>query len=292
MQALVKSASGLGEVDCLVRLRDGVPTVTSLVIAREFGRRHDNVLRTLDSLIKDETIDRLNFEETSYTDDMNRAQRMIELDEAAALIAMPFIGGRNSRLGQKRLVHAFFAMREQLQAVALEAQKAAASAPMPKSPVGDLALAESIGRVLNVSQSGRVALLRHVAKSHGLDETLLPAYVVDAPSDAASGSSEATAPISRLLTDSGVRLGPSRFNRLLEFAGLLEKRTRRTTQKRFQSGEKHFWVIAPAGLRFGKNLIDTHSPRETVPHWYVGRFAELRAHLRPIYLRMQAEEAL
>ena len=39
---------------------------------------------------------------------------MIELAERGALIAMPFIGGRNSRAGQVRLVDAFMALRAQL----------------------------------------------------------------------------------------------------------------------------------------------------------------------------------
>ncbi|MBB5467237.1 Rha family phage regulatory protein [Paraburkholderia sp. CI2] len=96
----------------IVHLRGGVPVTDSLTIAREFGRRHDNVMRTLDSLIADGTIDGLNFEETSYTDESNRQQRMIELDERGALIAMPFIGGRNSRAGQVRLVDAFLSLRD------------------------------------------------------------------------------------------------------------------------------------------------------------------------------------
>jgi Rha family phage regulatory protein len=87
-----------------------------VTIAREFGRRHDNVLRTLDSLIADGTIGRLNFEETSYTDEWNREQRMMELTERGALVAMPFIGGRNSRKGQARLVDAFLALRTALSA--------------------------------------------------------------------------------------------------------------------------------------------------------------------------------
>ena len=39
---------------------------------------------------------------------------MIELTERGALIAMPFIGGRHSRVGQVRLVDAFLVMRERL----------------------------------------------------------------------------------------------------------------------------------------------------------------------------------
>ncbi|MEM5330366.1 Rha family transcriptional regulator [Paraburkholderia sp. JHI2823] len=276
----------------LVHLRDGRPVVDSVAIARAFGRSHKHVLRTLDSLIEDLTITEPNFGLSEYRDASGKACRLIELDEHGALVALPFVGGRRSRLGQKQLVAEFFAMRETLRAMARDAQKHAAPAPTLKSPAGDLALAESIGRLLNVSPSGRVALLRRVAERHGLDESLLPTYVVDAPSDALPGSSEATAPISTLLRDAGVALSAARFNRLLEFAGLLEKRNRRTTQKHFASGEKSFWMVTPAGLRYGKNLTDSRSPRETQPHWYVGRFAELRTHLRPIFRRMQAEDAL
>ncbi|BAN22368.1 Rha family transcriptional regulator [Caballeronia insecticola] len=100
----------------LVHLHDGKPVTDSLTIAREFGRRHDHVLRALDSLIADGTVGRPNFEETSYTDEWNRQQRMIELDERGALIAMPFIGGRNSRAGQVRLVDAFLSLRREASA--------------------------------------------------------------------------------------------------------------------------------------------------------------------------------
>lgn len=96
----------------LVHLSKGIPVTDSLAIAREFGRSHKHVLRTLDDLIADGTIDRPNFGPISYTDDMNRQQRMIELDERGALVAMPFIGGRKSRQGQARLVDAFLTLRD------------------------------------------------------------------------------------------------------------------------------------------------------------------------------------
>jgi Rha family phage regulatory protein len=97
----------------LVCVRGGELVTNSRTIAREFGERHDHVLHTLDSLIADGTIDRPNFEEISYADEMNRQQRMIELDERGALIAMSFIGGRTSRIGQSRLVDSFLGMRRE-----------------------------------------------------------------------------------------------------------------------------------------------------------------------------------
>lgn len=98
----------------LVHLHQGKPVTDSVVIAREFGRPHKNVLQSLDVLIVDGTISRLEFKPSDYTDERGKMQRMIELTERGALIAMPFIGGRNSRAGQVRLVDAFLSMRDEL----------------------------------------------------------------------------------------------------------------------------------------------------------------------------------
>lgn len=98
----------------LVHFRNGVLVTDSPTIAREFVRRHANVLRELDSLIAGGTISQLDFESAEYLDDQGKPRRMIELTERGALIAMPFIGGRKSRLGQVRLVDAFLAMRSVL----------------------------------------------------------------------------------------------------------------------------------------------------------------------------------
>lgn len=104
----------------VARRADGELIVDSLTIAREFDRRHDNVMRTLNSLIEDGTVDRLNFEEISYVDEMNRPQRAIQLTERAALVVMPFVGGRRAREGQVRLVDAFMALRERAARTALD----------------------------------------------------------------------------------------------------------------------------------------------------------------------------
>lgn len=98
----------------LVHFREGKPVTDSLVIAGEFKRRHDNVLQSLDALVADGTISRLDSKERDYTDERGKTQRMIELTERGALIAMPFVGGKNSRAGQVRLVDAFMALRAEL----------------------------------------------------------------------------------------------------------------------------------------------------------------------------------
>ena len=98
----------------LVHLRQGQPCTSSIVIAKEFGRRHGNVLQSLDSLIADGTLNQLEFKSVKYVDDKGETRRLLELSERGALIAMPFIGGRKSRHGQVRLVDAFLAIRSKL----------------------------------------------------------------------------------------------------------------------------------------------------------------------------------
>lgn len=101
-------------VGAIVHLSKGQAVTESLTIAREFGRRHDNVLQSIDGLIHDGVVSHLECKETSYADEQGKQRRMIELTERGALIAMPFIGGRNSRAGQVRLVDAFMALRDGL----------------------------------------------------------------------------------------------------------------------------------------------------------------------------------
>lgn len=100
--------------NAIVHLSKGVPVTDSLAIAIAFGRKHGNVTQSIDDLIKDRTLDTLEFKRISYIDEKGRTQRKIELTERGALIAMPFIGGKKSREGQTRLVDAFLAMRDEL----------------------------------------------------------------------------------------------------------------------------------------------------------------------------------
>ena len=109
-----QASAGRASAGALVHIHQGKPVTDSRIIASEFKRRHDNVLQTLDSLIADSTINRLDFKAVEYIDAKGERRRMIELTERGALIAMPFVGGRNSRTGQVRLVDAFMALRDEL----------------------------------------------------------------------------------------------------------------------------------------------------------------------------------
>lgn len=114
MSAVTRRNPAPAATGALVHFHMGKPVTDSRAISQEFASRHDNVLQKLDGLIADSTINRLDFKAAEYLDAKGESRRMIELTERGALIAMPFIGGRNSRAGQVRLVDAFMALRGKL----------------------------------------------------------------------------------------------------------------------------------------------------------------------------------
>ena len=63
----------------LVQSNDGKPTTDSLKVADKFGKRHDNVLRSIDNLKCSEKFRLLNFEEIFYHDEYGRPQRMFTM---------------------------------------------------------------------------------------------------------------------------------------------------------------------------------------------------------------------
>jgi phage regulator Rha-like protein len=97
----------------LILVRGEELYTTSLIIAEQFGRRHDNVLQTIRSLLSEETLTLLDLKESQRSSRRGDVL-FFELSERAALIAMPFIGGRKSREGQARLVDAFLSVRATL----------------------------------------------------------------------------------------------------------------------------------------------------------------------------------
>ena len=141
--------------------------------------------------------------------------------------------------------------------------------------VGELAIMECFTRLLRPAPSSQVAMLQHIAKNHRLDTSFLPTYVVDAADDGPTGSSMATASLTALLKEYGITTTAAAYNALLRDLGMLEERTR--ASRSTPAKTKHFWSITDKGLRYGKNLMHPSCPRETQPHWYADRFAELHS---------------
>lgn len=91
----------------LVEIKHNKPMVSSLVIAELFGRRHDKVLESIRKVV----IEQLGLPimgETSI-DSQGKERPVYFLEERAALIVMPFLGGKKAIEGQVKLVDAYLA---------------------------------------------------------------------------------------------------------------------------------------------------------------------------------------
>ena len=137
--------------------------------------------------------------------------------------------------------------------------------------VGELAILECFDRLLKPANSSKMMMLAQIAANNGLDAKFLPGYAIDAAPDAAGGSSMPTKALTALLRDNGIKMSAPAFNLLLNSAGMLK----RLTRKNSHGSEVAFWSITDMGMQYGKNLTSPSCPRETQPHWYTERFAEL-----------------
>ena len=94
-------------------IRSQEANIETRSIADVFGRPHDKVMQTINSLILDHTISPAEFSESDFTV-RGKKYPCIELNKGGFLKAMPFIGGRKSREGQRILVDEFMLMEKLL----------------------------------------------------------------------------------------------------------------------------------------------------------------------------------
>jgi len=94
--------------------------VDTLQVAKEFDRPHNKVLESIRSVVKKTDSNDLSIlaeselRHGSYFDKNNQKRPLFLLNEEAALICMPFIGGRKSLEGQAMLVRSFLSMKKEL----------------------------------------------------------------------------------------------------------------------------------------------------------------------------------
>jgi Rha family phage regulatory protein len=267
----------------LVRVRDDGDIVTdSKIIEREFGRRHDNVLQSIDSLIEDGTISRLEFKVAEYRDAQGKPRKMIELTEAGALIAMPFIGGKRSRDGQKTLVRAFLAMREKLRA--LQAEKVSTPvAAVKDSRVASLNLhvmGFNIAKgMFKYDDDRALAIMTEIYQDHEL-----PSYLLPTPTSTRYANSLAFSPTHQLGVN-GIGISARIFYKMCVMAGIVEKKWRESTKTvddRKVPVMREYWVLTDEGLKYGRNSDNEFvSKRESASLFFDSAFNDLMNVLRP-----------
>lgn len=235
-------------------------TMSSREIADLTGKEHQHVRRDIRAMMESLKLDVSNFGRI-YFDSMNREQTEYLLDQD---LTMTLVMGYSTELRYKVAVR----WRELEQGIA----SPILSPKNHESIHAELLLAETAARMLNISSSGKLGMLKTIQSIHGLPN-ILPSYAIDAPSDAVDGSSRPTFSATELLRRFDVSISAKAFNVLLENNGLIKRATRPSTKA--PEKQKEFWVITGKGLMYGKNVVDHRCPRETQPHWFESRFNEL-----------------
>lgn len=234
-------------------------TMSSREIANLTGKRHDNVKRDVLSMLMDLGGDVLSFEDI-YRDGRNREQVQYLLDREHVDCLLT---GYSAPLRMKVIRR----WRE------LEQQDGARQQALANGTkvVGELAIMECFTRLLKPAPSSQMAMLAKIAANNGLEPSFLPAYAIDEAPDATGGSSMPTKALTALIKQHGIATTTPAFNRALAAHGFIKAVARKNSKQVMVE----FWAVTDKGLRYGKNLTNPNSPRETQPHWYVDRFLEL-----------------
>ncbi|MGV3844093.1 Rha family transcriptional regulator [Citrobacter braakii] len=228
-------------------------TMSSREIAELTGKRHPDVKRDIEVMLDQLSEDVSNFARI-YFDTMNRQQTEYQLDRRHVECLLT---GYNAVLRMKVIDR----MHE------LESGKELVASP---ALADSLLFVEVASRILHLPQSGALGMLRKAGDAHMLPD-LLPAYAIDSVDG--GGSSDATFALTTLLKMTGITSSAASVNKLLEKAGIIQKMKRPSSK----GGEKEFWNVTDAGLRFGKNVTSDRNPRETQPHFYKSQFGKMLA---------------
>lgn len=133
-------------------------------------------------------------------------------------------------------------------------------------------LLESAARTLNLSNSSKLGAYQKLQQVAGLPD-LMPHYAIDAPAGAQDGSSRPTQSLSALLKLKNIRITANQVYHMMSRMGIVEQKERRSRSG--INGVKKFWSLTAKGCMYGKNITSPANPRETQPHFFESKFAEL-----------------
>ena len=246
----------------IVNFGADVQKMSSREIAELTDKRHADVMRDIRNMLG-----QLELQAEGYTQNCADPQngQMYPVFKLPKDLTLTLVAGYNVKL-RKRIIDRW---------EALETGKAKPAMVAPVNLVHSytdaVAGMEVVARMLRLEGSAALGLVRKATEltaPHLLPA--IPVYAIDAPSGSGAGSSEPTASLSALMKANDIKGTAATMNVRLEMHGFLEKKTRAG-----QSGEKSFWSITEAGLKYGKNLTSPQNQRETQPHWYRDKFLDL-----------------
>ena len=131
---------------------------------------------------------------------------------------------------------------------------------------------ESMTKTLNLSNSSRLGGYQKLQKMAGLPD-LAPSYAIDAPAGAVDGSSRPTTSLTTLLKNHNAALSATKAYKRLAELGIVEQKARPGSR----GTQRLFWSVTTRGLAYGKNMTSPVNPRETQPHFFESKSAELLA---------------
>jgi len=152
------------------------------------------------------------------------------------------------------------------------AQNAASHSQTSDKIQAGIILLESAAKMLNLSNSSKLGAYHKLQQVAGLPD-LMPHYAIDAPAGAQDGSSRPTQSLSALLKANNLRITANQVYHMMSRQGIVEQKQRQSRSG--INGVKKFWSLTAKGCLFGKNITSPANPRETQPHFFESKFAEL-----------------
>lgn len=232
--------------------------MTSREIADMVEKRHDNVKRTIETLVEQSVISLPQIEEV-------KIQRERRLETSQAYIFEGEKGKRDSIVVVAQLSPQFTArLVDRWQELE---SKEASRQPVSQlaSPIEtDLRAIDIIGKSMRMSDSGVLMMYHSYCKANAPKvAAVLPPYAIDAPTGKESEGSKSHAAITDICQ--GI-MSSVKANKALMKAGLLEQLERSSTSA--PNGIKTYKSVTAKGLKYGLNVTSKENTRETQPHWY------------------------
>lgn len=239
---------------------------TSLKVAEVFGKRHNDVLKSIRNLTSAQNCAVLKmFETSSYVSEQGKEQPMFIMNrDGFTLLAMGFNGEKALEF-KINYIEAFNKMEETIKKGLIE------SAKKDQSDFSDkVHFIEWTASFLGVNDAGKLMMARKLAVDYGMDK-YLPDYV-----ESKGQLHSAT----YLLKKYGCNITASTFNICAHSAGLIKKMER----KGKGNITKTWWALDESGKEFGEDLVSDKCPSQTQIHWYDDKFTQVLDNIHAGYI--------
>lgn len=252
--------------DLVFRGQNDQVITTSLKVAEVFGKRHNDVLKSIRNLTSAQNCAVLKmFETSSYVNEQGKEQPMFIMNrDGFTLLAMGFNGEKALEFKVK-YIEAFNKMEEVIKKGLIEkAQKDQNDFEDKKRFI------EWSASFLGVNDAGKLMMARKLAAEYGMDK-YLDDYV---------GSKGQSHSATYLLKKYGCNISASTFNICAHSRGLIKKMER----KGKGNITKTWWALDELGKEFGEDLVSDKCPSQTQIHWYDDKFTQVLDNIKAGYI--------